>query len=95
MGRAALGIVGAGLGQAEGSIHRQPDFRGVAVLLAIILPPADGAQDQRLGRFQRLVSATWATKTGHHSYPYVDGRQQQPAGLHERQVQQSVVKAMF
>jgi hypothetical protein len=72
MGRAALGKVGAGLGQAEGSIHRQPDFRGVAVLLAIVLPPADGAQGQRLGRIQRLISAAWATKTGHQRFPQDD-----------------------
>src|ERR1035437_9460857 len=57
MGRAALDEVGAGLGQAEGSVHCQADIGGVAVLLAVILPPADGAQGQRLGRLQRLVAA--------------------------------------
>ena len=72
MGRAALGEVGTGLSQAEGSIHRQPDFGGVAILLAIILPPADGTQGQRFGRVQRLVSATWATKTGHQRFPHED-----------------------
>jgi len=72
MGRAALGKMGAGLDQAEGSVHCQADLGGVAVLLAVILPPADGAQGQCLGRLQRLVSATWTTKTGHHNFPHKD-----------------------
>src|SRR5271157_508976 len=52
MGRSALGIVGAGFGQTEGSVHGQPDIKGVAVILAVILPPADGTQGERLGRLQ-------------------------------------------
>jgi hypothetical protein len=57
-----LGIMGAGLGQTEGSIHGQPDIKGVAVILAIILPQADRAQGQSLGCLQSLVSTAWATK---------------------------------
>src|ERR1035437_6143859 len=72
MGRDALGGWGAVLGQAEGSVHCQPDIGGVAVLLAVILPPADGAQGQCLGCLQRLVSAAWTTKTGHHNFPQED-----------------------
>jgi len=68
MGRAAMGVVGASLGQAEGTIHGQTDIRGIVVLLAVILPPADGAQGQRLGRIQRFISAAWTTKTGHHNF---------------------------
>ncbi len=83
MGRAASGVVGAGLVQAEGSVHRQPDIRGVLVLLAVVLPPANRAQAQRFGRLQRLISATWAAKTSLHSFPQDEWTAIGVAGLHE------------
>ena len=69
MGSAALSIVGTGLGQAEASVHGEPYIGGVAIFLAVIFPPADGAQGQRFWRLQSFISAAWATKTGHHSSP--------------------------
>ena len=64
MGGAALSVVGAGFVQAEGAVDGEADIGGVFVLLAIVLPPADGAQRQRARRLQRLISATRAAKTG-------------------------------
>lgn len=52
----------AGLAQAQRTIDGMPDFAGVGVLLAVILPPANGAKSQGAGRFQRLSSAAWAAK---------------------------------
>lgn len=63
MGRSAVGKIFTGLVQAEHAIDREADFAGILVLLAIILPPANGAQSEGAGRFQRLVSATGTTKT--------------------------------
>ena len=63
MRRAAMGIVLAGLFQAEGAVHGQPHIRGVRVLLPIVLPPANGAQSQCIRRLQRLMAAAGAAKT--------------------------------
>ncbi len=46
MGRAIQRVVLAGFIQAEGAVHGQPHLGGVAVLLAIVFPPADRAQSQ-------------------------------------------------
>ena len=43
VGSAAMGKVLAGFIQAEGSVDRQADIRGIGVLLAIVFPPADWA----------------------------------------------------
>jgi hypothetical protein len=66
MGCATLGIVLAGLSKAEVAVHRQMNFAGIPVLLAIVFPPADGAQRQHTRRIQRLRSTAWTTKTSLH-----------------------------
>ncbi len=58
---AKLRIVGARLVQAQLAVHRQADVGGVLVFLAVILPPADGAQPQGAGRVEGFVSAAGAT----------------------------------
>lgn len=44
MGGAAEEVVGAGLGEAEVAIGAAVDFVGVVVVLAVVFPPADGAE---------------------------------------------------
>jgi len=66
---ATLGIVLSRFFQAEAAVHRQPDIGCVAIFLPVILPPADRAQRQRAGRFQRSVPAARAAKTIPHSSP--------------------------
>lgn len=39
---AALGIVHSGFVEAKVTIYGVPDFGGISILLAIVLPPADG-----------------------------------------------------
>ena len=48
---AELRVVGAGLVEAQLAVDRQTDLGGVGVLLAIVFPPANGAQLQGTGRF--------------------------------------------
>jgi hypothetical protein len=50
------------------AIHGKADFLGVFVFLAVIFPPANGAQRQGACRFQRLESATWTSKTSLQGY---------------------------
>ena len=69
MGRAALGVVVAGLFEAELAIYGEADFGGVVVFLAVVFPPADRAKGQRAGRVQRLASAARAAKMSSHSFP--------------------------
>src|ERR1700677_3970959 len=57
----------ARLVQAQLAVHCEANFRGVFVFLAVVFPPADGAQRKRADRLQRPVSATWAAKSGQHS----------------------------
>ena len=61
MRRAKLRIIGARLVQAELAVHRQADFGGVLIFLAVILPPANGAKPQSTGRIERFVSTTRTT----------------------------------
>lgn len=65
MGRAAPRVRFACLNQAQMAIHREPDLIGVGVILAIIFPPANWTQGERLGRFQRSIPATRAPILGH------------------------------
>ncbi len=44
MGSAALGVVGSRLFEAELAVDGEANFRGIAVFLAVVLPPADGAK---------------------------------------------------
>jgi len=64
-----MGVVLTGLAEAELTVHGEADLGGIVVLLAIVLPPADRAQGQRAGGFQRLISAAWTAKTSRHSFP--------------------------
>jgi hypothetical protein len=61
MGCAALGVVPAGLIEAELPVDSKAHFRGVDVFLAVILPPANGAKPQSTGRIERFVSTTRTT----------------------------------
>src|SRR5208337_4614541 len=69
MGRAALGVVDAGLVQAQGSVDGEANIGGILVVLAIVLPPADRTQGQSPWRLQRLESAARATKKSVHYSP--------------------------
>jgi hypothetical protein len=60
---AELSEIGPRLTQAELPVHRQANFRGVLVFLAVILPPANGAQFQSAWRFEGLISTARAAKT--------------------------------
>jgi hypothetical protein len=66
VGRAAMCKVRARFVQAEGSVHGVANLRGVFIFLAIVFPPADRAQCERVRRFQRLVPAAGAAKSGLH-----------------------------
>ena len=61
MGCAALGVVFAGLSQAQLAIHGEADLSGVIVFLAVVLPPADGAKAEGTRGFQGFESTTRAT----------------------------------
>ena len=62
VGRATAEIGVAGLAEAEAAVHGEPHLGSVRILLAVILPPADGAQTEGSGSFQRLTSAAGAAK---------------------------------
>lgn len=81
MGRATLGKMCAGFGQAESAVHRQPDIRGVFVLLAVVFPPANRAQAKRFGRIQRLKSTARAAITSPHGNPHVRWTPNVPCGF--------------
>jgi hypothetical protein len=56
------GKVAARLCEAELAIDSQAHFGRIRILLAVIFPPADRAKTHGIGRFQGLISATWAPK---------------------------------
>jgi hypothetical protein len=64
MRSAEMGVVGTRLFQAELAVDGEANFRGFAVFLAVVLPPADGAKLLRFRRFQSFISAAGATKAG-------------------------------
>ena len=64
MGRAALGVVVAGLFEAELAIYGEADFGGVVVFLAVVFPPADGAKAKRARGFKGLKSTAGAAIAG-------------------------------
>ena len=51
-----------GIREAQVAVHCVPDVVRVAVLLPIVLPPANGAQRQRARRIQSAKSTARATK---------------------------------
>jgi hypothetical protein len=63
MGCAELSEVLAGLSKAELAVHGETNIRGVAVFLAVIFPPADGAQNQSGRCNEGLISTTRAAIT--------------------------------
>lgn len=62
MACSAEGIIPAGLAQAQDSIHREVNLIGIIVLLPVVLPPADGAQSHRPGRFEGSCATARAAK---------------------------------
>ena len=76
MGCAALGVVPAGFIEAELAVDSETHIRGVGVFLAVVLPPANRAQDQGAGHFQCLVAAARASVTGVQGFPLrgMDGK---------------------
>jgi len=67
MGGAALDIMPAGLVQTQLSVHCKAHIGGVAVLLAVVLPPAHRAEAHGVRNFQSLVAAARAAKAGRDS----------------------------
>ena len=63
MGGAELRIIMARFGEAKLPVYGEADFVGVRVPLAIVFPPADGAQVHGIWRQQRFEAATGATET--------------------------------
>jgi len=66
VGGAAVGKMVAGLIEAEGAVHREADLACVGIFLAVVFPPADGAQRHGVRGFQRFVPAARAAKTSLH-----------------------------
>ena len=62
MGRAALGVVQSGIGEAQIAVYGIAHFAGVGVVLAVVLPPANGAQGESAGCIQCPEAATRAAK---------------------------------
>lgn len=75
MRRAAEQIVIPGFLEAEGAVDGQADIQGIFIFLAIVFPPANRAQSERVRRFQGLVSAARAAKTSLQQsfHAYIDG----------------------
>jgi hypothetical protein len=76
MCRPAMRVVSAGLIQAQSPVYGQTHIRGVLVFLPIILPPAHGAQSERVRRLQRPVPAARAAESSLNQSPhnYMDGK---------------------
>jgi hypothetical protein len=60
--------MGARLVETEDSVHRQPDFAGVGIFLAVVLPPAHGAELKALRGGQGPVSTARAAIEGLHGW---------------------------
>jgi hypothetical protein len=56
-------VVAARLGKAQLAVDREANLGSVCVFLAVVFPPADGAQAQRVGRLQRFMAATGTSET--------------------------------
>ena len=61
MRRAAMRVVLPGLAQAQLPVHGKAHLGGIAVLLAIVLPPADRTQAHDTRSVERLVSTAGAS----------------------------------
>jgi hypothetical protein len=60
--------MGARLIETEDSVYCQPDLAGVGIFLAVVLPPAHGAELKGLRGGQGPVSAAGAAIEGHHGW---------------------------
>ena len=67
MGGAAVAKVRPRLGKAESAIDGQPHLGGIAILLAVVLPPAHRAKLHALGCLQGSIRATRAAIDGLHA----------------------------
>jgi hypothetical protein len=88
MGSAAMSKVLAGFMQAQVAVHGLANLIGVFVFLAVVFPPANGAQRHGARRLKRLEPTTRAAKANPHNYlhsshwrPLKDGRESARAGL--------------
>jgi hypothetical protein len=62
VGRAKLCEVLASLAETDLAVDGHVHLRGVVVLLAVVLPPANGAKGHGSGRVESLVTATRAAE---------------------------------
>jgi hypothetical protein len=60
--------MGACLVETEDSVYCQPDLSGVGIFLAVVLPPAHGAELEGLRGGQGPVSAAGAAIEGFHGW---------------------------
>ena len=60
VGRPALGIVHSGFRETESSIDSQGDVAGIFIVLPVVFPPTNGAQQERARHFERAATATRA-----------------------------------
>jgi hypothetical protein len=63
MSRAASSVELTRLTEAKSAIDRQPNIRGIALVLSVVLPPADRTQNHGAGSVQSLAPTTWTAKT--------------------------------
>jgi len=66
--RSAPRKVRASLVQAQLPVHSQADLGGIAVLLAVVFPPANRAKPHGVRNLERSVSATGAAKVSGDSF---------------------------
>ena len=59
---AAPRIVHSSLVEAKVAIYGVPDFGGIRILLAVVLPPANRTEREGVCRVQCPVPAAWASK---------------------------------
>jgi hypothetical protein len=85
MRRPKLGVIAARLVQAQLAVHREPDFGGVRIFLAVIFPPANRTKPQSAGRIERFVPATGTAIANFNRSAHTGIRRQKPRrGLRAR-----------
>jgi hypothetical protein len=95
MGGAALGVVSAGLIEAELSVDGEADIAGVIVFLAVVFPPANRAKAIG-GRGLKGFKSTARTAIAMiHGFPYFGRRPTQPASLRLRKFSKHPVPPAF
>jgi hypothetical protein len=68
MRRAAMDVVFARFLQTQLAVHSQPHVTGIAVFLAVVLPPAHRAKSQHTRCLKRSASAAWAAILCHNNF---------------------------